>query len=810
MTAPAYEIGIALRALRRRPGAFCTGVVVIGVALGGGAALLGVVDAALLRPPAHVRAPEEVVRVQVVSRGTGDGPAWLSFPLYELVRDRVESLDGVAAHGERSIVIGRGEGAREVAAALVTASYFRVLGVRPVAGRFFRGGEDAARPASSMVISYGLWQSAFGGSADAVGRSVQVGNGYFDVVGVAPRGFTGVEKARVDVWLPIAAGEDLMGPAALSSPTLYWVKIFGRAAAATSVVGAEVAAVSAAADVGPGGDAGSPGGDVELTVESVPAAQGRGGAQSPEGRLLIWAALSALLVFVIACANVAAVLLVRFVASASDWAVRAALGASRARLTGHVLSEVAIVVGLGGLVGATVAQVSSGVVQTVLVPGLDLAGGGMGVRAAAQIGALTLVAGFLVGLPAVVLVWTGYGRGQLSRPGHARFERAAGTLVAMQCAVGVAVLVGAGLLGRSLGNALDVDLGVDGEGVLFASAQLRGDLSRADSLALHESFAERIAAMPGVEGVTVAMGRPLRDAWGVAVGLPADRGRPADGPVVALGRAVDEQYFDVTRVPVVRGRPFEAWEHQSGARVVIINEAFARRVWPTADPLGGCLRLGNEPDCRRVVGVVGNARMSVALGDEYEVYVPIEEGGFGRIESLGLAIRAGTDVGDLVVPVRTAIEAASDVVAQAAVMPVAEILAPQLRPWRVGTGVFAGFGIVAVILVGVGLHGLLAFIVARSRRVFGIRVALGATPAMVWRSIVLRGAGVGVIGIAAGLLAGAFAAPLGRSFLFGVEARDPAVFLGSAVVVLAAAVTAGWLPARQASRVDAAALLRDD
>ena len=463
MIALAQDFGVALRALRRRPGVFCTGVVVIGIALGGGAALLLIADAALLRPPAHVREPGAVVRVQVGGRDAGDGPAWLSFPVYEIIRDRVASLAGVAAYGERSIVIGRDEGAREVAAALVTASYFPVLGVRPAAGRFFHGGEDDARPASAMVISYGLWQSAFGGSADALGGSVQVGNDYFSVVGVAPRGFTGVEKARVDVWLPITAAEELIGQSAMSSPTLYWVRIFGRAAAARSVVGAEVAAVSAAVDWGPGGD-------VRLTVGSVLAAQGPGGAQSPEGRLLIWAALSALMVFAMACANVATVLLARFVASASDWGTRAALGASRARL----------------------------------------------------------------------------------------------------------------------------------------------------------------------------------------------------------------------------------------------------------------------------------------------------------------------------------------------------ILAPQLRPWRVGTGVFAGFGIVAVMLVGVGLHGLLAFIVARSRRVIGIRVALGATPAMVWRSIVLRGTGIGVIGTAVGLVAGVLAAPVGRSFLFGVEARDPLVFLGSAVVVAVAAMTAGWLPARQASRVDAAALLRED
>jgi len=446
----------------------------------------------------------------------------------------------------------------------------------------------------------------------------------------------------------------------------------------------------------------------------------------------------------------------------------------------------------------------------LLVPGLDVAGGGMDVRAAARTGVLTLVAAGVVGLPAVVLVWVGYGRGYLARHACARFEGAAGTVVAMQCATGVAVLIGAGLLGRSLGNASDVDLGVDSDGVLYASAHLRGDLSRAAALALHDSFAERIAEMPGVKGVTVAMGRPLRDAWGVAVWLPADRGRAAGEPLVALGRAVDEDYFEVTRVPIARGRPFEPWEHESGARVVVINEAFAREFWPTADPLGGCLRLGNEPECRRVVGVSGNARLAVRLGEEYEVYVPIEERGFGRRESLGLAIRASTDVTGLVVPVRTAIESTSDSVAQAVVTPVGEIVAPQLRPWRVGTGVFAGFGIAAVMLIGVGLHGLLAFIVARSRRVIGIRVALGATPAMVRRSIVLRGAGVGAIGTAVGLLAGVIAAPAGRSFLFGVEARDPVVFLGSAVVVLVTAMTAGWLPARQASRVDAAALLRED
>lgn len=802
MMALAYDLRIALRALRRRPGAFCVGVVVIGVALGGGATLLGVVDAALLRPPEHVRAPGEVVRVDVAARGVGRGPAWLSFPLYELVRDGVESLDGVAAYGARSIVIGRDEAARQVQAELVTASYFPVLGVEPAAGRFFLREEDTARRISSMVVSYGLAQT-FGGVGDALGRSVQVGNERLTVVGVAPRGFTGIDRGRVDVWLPVAWAEELVGRAALSSPSLYWVKIFGRTAAARSVVGAEVAAVSAAADWGPTR------GDLGLTLGSMRSARGPGGARSPEGRLLIWVTLAALMVFFIACANVAAVVLVRFVAAAPDLATRAALGGTRARLSRDILSEVAIVAGLGGLVGLGVAQVSSGMAQAWLVPGLDLAEGGVGVRTAGQVAALTLIAGCITGLPAVVSVWTGYGRRQLDGRARAGFARGGGTLVAIQCAAGVGVLIGAGLLGRSLGNALDVDLGVDANGVLYASAQLRGDLSRADALALHKSFAERIAEMPGVEGVTVAMGRPMRDAWGVAVDPPAGRGGAAAEPVVALGRAVDGDYFEVTRVPIVRGRPFEPWEHDSGARVVIINDAFAGEFWPTADPLGGCLRLGNEPECRRVVGVSGDARLAVRWGEEYEVYVPIEEGGLGRRESLGLAIRASANAGGLVVPVRTAIET-SDVVTQATVMPVAEILAPQLRPWRVGTSVFAGFGFLALILVGLGLHGLLAFIVARSRRVIGVRVALGATPAMVRRSIVLRGAGVGAIGTAVGLLVGVIVAPVGSSFLFGVEARDPVVFLGSAGVVLVTAMTAGWLPARQASRVDAAALLRED
>ena len=795
----------AAHALSRRPIALATAVLVIGLAIGATSVLFNVLDAALLRPPAHVRNPGEVVRLDPSRRGRASESPWLSFALYELIRDRVTGLSGVAAYSLKSIVIGRDAGAkREVAAELVTPSYFAVLGVSPATGRFFRASEELASPASTVVISYGLWQDAFGGASDVLSKTIYIGNSPFAVVGVAPAAFTGIDKARVDVWLPIAAAAELVDPAALSSPSLYWIRIFGRLGRAPrSVVSNEATAVFRAASGGRTGD------DLAIILGSVRPAQDPGGVRSAEARLLISATLSAMMLFLIACANVATVLLVRFLASSRDLATRAALGASRRRLIRDVLLEFAIVAVLGGLFASAVVAASSAIVQAMFVPELDLARSGTDVRTVARTGTLALIAGLFVALPTIVFVWAGYNTRGLNVRARSLFQMATGILVAIQCAVSVVLLIGSGLIGRSLQNVLSLDLGIDTERVLYASADLRADLSRADALALYRTFSERIADIPGVDDVTVAMGLPLHSVWAVAVNVPAGV-RTGAKPIV-LGHAVGEDYFGITGLRITRGRPFEPWEHTSGANVAVINEAFAREFWPTQKPLGACLQLGSDRGCTRVVGVaVDTPRSSVMLDREYELYVPIREGGFGMKSTLALAIRASADAGAdaLVVPIRTAVESVSGSVVHAAVIPVATIVAPQLRPWRIGTAVFSSFSIVAVLLVGVGLYGLLAFIVADSQRVIGIRVALGATSSMVWRSIVLRAMGLSGIGTALGLLIGVAVAPAGRSFLFGVEPRDPVVFLGSVVVVLVTTVAASWLPARRATKVDGAALLR--
>ena len=797
----------SFRGLREAPALFAAAVVCLGLGIGATSVLVGFLDALLLRPPAQVQNPEQIVRLSFSHELAAEASPWTSFPVYQLLHRRMTGLSGMGAYASRTVEIGQGADSGNATAELVTTSYFSVLGVEPITGRFFGADDELAFPPSTVVVSHGFWQGRFGGANDVLDMSVYIGGRAFAVVGVAPPGFSGIDKTRVDLWIPIGVASELVHPDALSSPTRYWVSLFGRSARTErALVGEEATTILRSSQALRGLQ-----GDARVVPGSVLAERGAG--WSAERRLSTWLAVSSAMLLLIACANTANLMLVRLLGRTQELATRAALGATKGRLTQQAACECGIVAALGGIVAAIVVRWTGASARALLAPSLELAGSNVDLRTALQVGLLTLIAGVLCSLPAIVFVATTRQSldARIQPAARSLFQRSAGSvLVVGQCAATVALLIGMGLFGRSLTNITNLDLGIDTEHVVYASADFRMKMSRADTIAMYKAMSERVEAVQGVRTVSMAMGLPLRRVWAVALTLP-DEVWLGPNPV-ALGREVDANFFVATGLRITRGRPFDTSEHTPPARVAIINEAFARAFWRTETPLGACLLLGGDELCTKVVGVAANTpRWNIAADREYEVYIPIDEiDGFGVTSSLGLAVRTSVDPGSLVPSIRTAIQSVSPHIVYAAVAPVSEIVAPQVRPWRIGTGLFSMFGILGVILSSVGQYSLLAFFVTRDKPTMGIRMALGASPFMIRRSVTARGVGLCAIGATIGLLAASTLAPAAESLLFGISARDPFVFVGSAGVVLATAVAASYLPGRRAAGFCCAALLRGE
>lgn len=801
MSAAVRELVYALRSLEKRPAVCAAAVASIALAVGATSVLTGIVYTLLYRPPAHVREPADLARVLFSQADTQTPRA--SFPTYELLRDTLRPACDLAAYATKVVVMGRGAAAREATIQLVTPNYFAVLGTRPASGAFFVPGEGPAGHAADVVISHAYWQAAFAGASDVIGQRVAIGNRFFTIVAVAPRGFSGIDRTRVDAWLSIRAATEIIDPASLTSPTLYWMTLVGRVAA-DARIGSGVQA-SSALRAAQGELA-----QYDPTTVVFHPLLGDGSPGRPEKqqvRLMGWLTAASGMLLLIASANVANLMLVRIVGSAREFMTRAALGASLRRLVVQVELELAVIVVLGAAGGAALVALVGEAARALLVPGLEIPSDP--VSALQQIAIISFAAGVLCGIPVFVGV-----RRTMNISGHAGLSTARAShrhlsfLIVVQCAIVVVLLIGAGLFSRSLRNVTGLDLGLDAGNLLYASADLETDLSLADTLALYRTLAERVSRIPGVTGVTMAMGLPLRNVWAVAVTMPGDVWA---GPnPVALGHAVGPDYFQVTGLGITRGRGFDQSDHSPPARVAVINEAFARAYWPTRDPLGACLQLGSETQCTRIVGVaVDTPRWSIVATRELEIYVPLKRDGFGLKPTLALAIRS-PDPTSIVGPVRTVMQSTSAHISYAPVTTLAAILEPQIRPWKLGATIFSSFSIVALVLSGIGLYGLLAFVVIRQRHAIGIRMALGETPAMVRRTIFVRGCALTAIGGVAGVLAAIVLAPAIESMLFGVTARDPLVFAGAAVSVFVIAGVASYDPGRRASLCDCATLLRSN
>lgn len=816
------DIRYSLRGMRAKPGFTGAVVMTLGLGIGANTAMFSLVDRLMFRSPEYLEAPSRVHRVYlaITPRGKEQITNSFEYARYLDLARWTNSFDVVAGYGQRTLAIGSGSEARETPVATVSASYFNFFDARPVLGRFFAASEDTV-PAGApvVVLSYGVWQTRYAGSAAILGKTLQIDRVLFTIIGVAPNGFTGVaEDAVPAAWIPITSYAGLVreGQARTDYYKTYnwgWMRMLVRrkadvalAAATADLSNAYRRSVIAESAV----DHSTP--DLEKSKPHVivgPIQFQRGPLASRDARIIRWVTGVALIVLLIACANVANLMLARALRRRREIALRLTLGVGRARLLGQLLIESVLLGAFGGVAGIVIALGGSRVLQSVFLSddvALDVT---TDWRTLGFCAVAALTAGLLTGLAPALQS----GRGDLAsalkagmREGTHQRSRLRDALLVFQGTLAVVLLVGAGLFSRSLRNVRAERIGFDVDPVLVVYHQLRGTaLGDVQQAALMRRLEARAVTIPGVESATRALTLPFWDEWTVSLHVSGiDSVRRLGQFALQAGSPA---FFHTFGTRIIRGRGFTDEETKTSPRVMVVSDAMARVLWPGRDALGQCVRIeADTMPCTTVVGVAENIKSRSLTEDTgFNYYLPIEQ---FHPESANLLVRVHGSATDYAETVRRALQAEMPGNAYVTTHAMREAVGPQERSWQSGATMFAAFSALALVLAAIGLYSVIAFDVAQRTHELGVRVALGAQVGDVLRLIVgagLRFAVVGIVaGIAIALATGRFVAPL----LYGVSAHDPVILVAVAAVLLGISIAASAIPALRAARVDPNIALR--
>ena len=814
------DIRYAARKLVRAPGFTTVAALTLGLAIGATTVIFSVVNGVLLEP-LPFRDPERLVRVASVGR---EGrPTAMSAPDFLDYRGQSKSVASMAAiEGITVNMTGRGEPER-LSAARVSGSFFSILGVQPAIGRTFSPEDDTRGAERVVVLSNALWRRHFGADPKIVGQSITLDANPFTVIGVAPVGFT--YPSNPEIWVPLV----LEGPvAAPDNRGAHYLGGIGRLAAGATVeqANAELAQIAAQlAELYPSTNANFGGMAVSLQEYTV--------GDARKGLLVMLGAVS--FVLLIACANVANLLLVRAASRSTEMAVRTALGAGRGRILRQLLTESLILALLGSGVGLLLA-----------VWGLDLlvAFGPQNLPRLDEVRIDGPVLGFAVGISLLTGLLFGLVPAvHASRPNlhemlkeGARGSSAGGgrlrsTLVMAEMALAVVLLIGAGLLIRSFARLLDVDPGFRTENVYtYTIAPPEPRYERTQPLrALVSDLVERARTLPEAQSVGATFGLPLGN-YGIRTifeieGLP--RSEPGDRRITGVA-SVTPGFFETMKMRVLHGRSFTAEDRLGRQKVVIVNEALAKRYFPGESPLGKRIELGWELDTAAVAAPEGTARDSAAryaIGGEIigvvadvkqqsiagespaMTYVPFDQAPIGLVS---VVVRSTAQPAAVHAAARAQLRALDRDLPLFDFRPVEDLVSDSVAQPRFYAILLGSFAAIALLLAAVGIYGVISYAVAQRTRELGIRVALGATGPQVLRLVLGRGLVLTATGVLAGLVVAFWLTRLLVTLLFGVEPADPLTFASVAVVLTGVAALASYVPARRAARVDPVIALRSE
>ncbi len=792
-----------LRGLRRSPGFALVASLTLALGIGTSTAIFTVIDSVLLRP-LPFPAPERLVMIRP-SSGSRLSAAYL----HEW-RSRSKSLQDMAGWRDERANLTGGERPLDVLIDRTTANYFATLGVPPLLGRTFTVSADLDRAEPEAVLSYGFWQRRYGGARDVIGRSMTLDGHGFTIVGVMPAGFTirtnELAESRAEVWTPfalVAANWTGMGGSLNVVARL-------RHGVAVAQAHADLALIAR------GIEQQHPSYSRDWTLEVLPLLDATVSDIRPT-LLVLFGAVAILLL--LACANVANLVLGRAVTRQPEMAIRRSLGATDGRIARHVLTESLALALVGGVLGVSLAIWGTQLLLAVLPAGLQLPRTreiGVNPRVLAFAVAVTLCSAVGVGLAPSIRMALRPLQPPLpdvtrSRSAGPAPHRMAGALIVSEVALAMILLAGAALLARSFWELIRADLGFRPDGVLTMRTTLPASRYDTDERvrAFNAVLMERIEHLPGVVAVGSVNYLPMSRV-GVATSFDIE-GRPAarvEDQKFSWVSVVGGHYFDVMGIPLRRGRlPTRADSHPDRP-IFVIDEQLARRYWPYSDPVGARLtwsRSGQEPLSGEIVGVVGNVRLQSANdaspsmvywwfpnAPDREITVVVRAA--GRTDAIAAAVAGQVNEIDRNQPV-------------SALRPMNELVSADRARSRFVMGLVGGFAVAALGMAAIGLYGVIAFTVAQRTREIGVRIALGARRRDVLQLVMGRGAMLVGTGLVIGLMS---ALALGRfvsSLVYGVTPGDPATLLAAAAFLAAVALVATYLPARRAASVEPVAAL---
>jgi predicted permease len=793
------DLRYGMRILIKQPGFTLITILTLALGIGANTAIFSLVNGVLLRPLPYTE-PERLVWLQgTFNHGASQSSVNpLDFLDYREQTRSFEQMSAFFAPGLTIDMSGGNEPAR-VRGSLVTADYFDLLGVKPALGRGFDAEEEQAGRNGVVVLGHGIWQRSFGGDPAVIGKTVTLNDQPCLIVGVMPAGFQPPQAAEFWAPTPLRAMANTRKP--------HFLRTLGRLKPGATIEQAQADLDAVSRKLGEQ----YPETNADFRLQAVPLQTQMIGDR---GRTL-WVLLGSVgFVLLIACANVANLLLARLATRSREIALRAALGATRWRVTRQLLAESLLLSALGGALGILLGvwardflvSISAGNIPGWADVGLDWRVLGFSLLA-------TTLTGLLFGLaPALAsskasLVETLKEEGRSATGGAAR-SRLRGLWVVGEISLAVIVLVGAGLFIRSFQRLLQVDPGFDAEQILALRFNLpTARYNRDGALAFNMQLRERLASIPGVQAVGMISQLPMGGLGNDNLFQIEGRPRNPNEKVTADQREVDETYFQAMKIPLLRGRVFTEQEARAGEKLAIISDTMARRFLPNEDPIGKRLLLGDDQkDPFEIIGVVGDVyQRGLDMGIYQMMYIPML-----TQREFSLAIRAAGPSAALSADIRRALQELDKKLALPEIRPMNQLVYNSVEDQRLSAILLGAFAALALLLAVIGVYGVMSHAVTQRTHEIGVRLALGAQRKDILGLVLRQGMIFTFAGVAIGLLCALAMTRWIRGQLFEVSATDPSTYVAITVLLVGSALLACYLPARRAMRVDPMSAMRSE